>query len=132
LWEPLSWFTTLTLVTLGWIFFRANSTAKAGDMLAAIVSPASYASHVVSGSLYLLVIGLALGYVIVLLATQALDRCSAVPDREAAPRGAGIMALLARKRWFWVPPLYAFVLLVVLIVTFTQGASTAQLMYRRF
>jgi D-alanyl-lipoteichoic acid acyltransferase DltB (MBOAT superfamily) len=132
LWEPLAWFTTIALVSLGWIFFRANSIARAGLMLAAAVSPASYASHFVSGSLYLLVMALAAGYFIVLWAAEVLDRYPATPDKDVARHGAGIIGLLARKRWFWVPPLYALVLLVVLIVTFTQGASTAQLMYRRF
>ena len=132
LWRPLSWIATIILVSLGWIFFRANSLAKAGQMFSAVLSPASYSYHFVSGSLYLLVTALAAGYAIVLLATEALDRCSAEVESPAFGAGTGIMALLARKRWFWIPPLYALVLLVVLIVTFTQGASTAQLMYRRF
>jgi alginate O-acetyltransferase complex protein AlgI len=132
LWEPLSRFTTITLVSVGWIFFRANSLVKAGQMLAAIVSPASYSSHFASGSLYLLVMGLAVGYATVLAVADALDRRSTGTGAEAAQRGTGLVMLLARKRWVWIPPLYALVLLVVVVVTFTQDASTAQLMYRRF
>jgi alginate O-acetyltransferase complex protein AlgI len=131
LWESLSWMVTIALVSLGWIFFRANSLAKAGLMLSAVMSPVSYLSHFVSGSLYLLVMALAGGYVIVLLFAQAFDRYSAETE-VLASQSAGIMAMLVRKRWFWVPPLYALALLVLLIVTFSQGASTAQLMYRRF
>ena len=55
LWTSLSWVTTFALVSLGWIFFRAHSLPKATQMLSAVLSPASYRSHVVSGSLYLLV-----------------------------------------------------------------------------
>src|SRR5271165_5996920 len=68
LWRPLSWIATIILVSLGWIFFRANSLAKAGQMFSAVLSPASYSYHFVSGSLYLLVTALAAGYAIVLLA----------------------------------------------------------------
>ena len=132
LWALLSWFTTIALVSLGWILFRASSLAKASDMLAAIVSPTSYSSHFVSGSFYLLVMALGAGYGVVLLVADALDRSSAGGNQKAVQQGTGIMGLLARKRWVWVPPLYALALLVILIVIFTQGASTAQLMYRRF
>src|SRR5271165_5568154 len=132
LWGGFSWIATIALVSLGWIFFRANSLAKAGQMLSAVMSPGSYLSHFVSGSLYFLVMALAGGYVIVLLFAQAFERYSIVPEAAASQSGAGIMGLLVRKRWFWVPPLYALALLVLLIVNFSQGASTAQLMYRRF
>ncbi len=53
-WTPLSWVATMALINLGWIFFRANSLPQARHMLAAVVSPASYLSHFLSGSLYLL------------------------------------------------------------------------------
>lgn len=130
-WEILSWFATIALVSLGWIFFRANSLERARQMLATVVSPGNYTSHFVSGSLYLLVVALAGSYVIVLLTARALERYSGEPA-AAAQAGKGLVELLARKRWFWIPPLYVLTLLVVLLVTFTQGASTAQFMYRKF
>jgi alginate O-acetyltransferase complex protein AlgI len=126
LWTALSWIITTALVSLGWIFFRANSLLEAREMLNSALLPSSYLSHYVSGSLYLLVFSLAGGYVFVLFVTAALDRYS------NQPQAAGVMALLARKRWFWIPPLYGLALLVLLIVTLTQGASTAQFMYRAF
>ena len=40
-WTALSWLSTISLVNLGWIFFRANSLHQARQMLAAILSPAT-------------------------------------------------------------------------------------------
>ena len=130
LWVAISWITTIALVSLGWIFFRAPSLTEVRQMLSALVSPASYGSHALSGSLYLLVTGLAVGYASAVLIADALSR-SAEPDR--VPTGsAAMLAFLARNRWMWLPPLYALTLLAVLIVNFTQGASSAQFMYRTF
>ena len=101
-------------------------------MLSAILSPASYLSHAVSGSLYLLVLALGLGYVIVLLGIEALDRYPVGPGAREDQAGSGIISLLARKRWLWIPPLYGLTLLLVLAVTLTQVPATSQLMYRAF
>jgi alginate O-acetyltransferase complex protein AlgI len=131
-WSPLSWIATMALINLGWIFFRANSLPQARQMLSAVVSPASYASHFLSGSLYVLVAALALGYAIALSAIDALNRSSLAPPSTEAGSATGIIGLMARWRWFWIPPLYALALLFLLIVTLTRGASTAQFMYNKF
>jgi D-alanyl-lipoteichoic acid acyltransferase DltB (MBOAT superfamily) len=128
---PISWIVTMALVNLGWIFFRANSLPQAGQMLAAVFSPASYVSHVLTGSLYFLVATLAVGYTIALVMIDALDRWSNDEASHAGP-SPGIIALLARWRWFWLPPLYTLASVFLLIITLTQGASTAQFMYRKF
>ena len=132
LWTPISWVATITLVSVGWIFFRAKSLVEARQMLSAALSPASYSSHFVSGSLYVLVMALAAGYAIVLLVIEALDRYSVEPETSDAGVGSGMIALIARNRWFWIPPLYVLALLLVLIVTHTRGADAAQFMYRNF
>jgi alginate O-acetyltransferase complex protein AlgI len=132
LWTPISWVATITLISLGWILFRANSLVEARQMLSAALSPASYSSHFVSGSLYLLVMALAVGYGIVLLVVEALDRYAVEPETSAVRSGSHIIALTARNRWFWIPPLYVLALLLVLIVTHTRGADAAQFMYRNF
>jgi alginate O-acetyltransferase complex protein AlgI len=129
LWTPISWLVTIALVSLGWIFFRANSLAEARQMLASALSPASYSSHFLSGSLYILVMALAAGYAIVLLVVDALDRCSIEPDASSR---SGVIAFIARNRWFWIPPLYVLALLIVLVVTHTHGTVPAQFMYRNF
>ncbi len=130
LWTPLSWAATAILISLGWIFFRSNSVTQAGQMLSAIFSPASYASHSLSSSLYGLVAVLATGYVIVVLVSDAIDR--SVASTGDANSRFGAFALLARWRWFWIPSLYVLALIFILMITHGQEASAGQLMYRRF
>jgi len=134
-WTALSWVSTISLVNLGWIFFRANSLHQARQMLAAILSPATYRVHSLTGSLYWLVLALAVAYTIVLLTIDRLSRFeTSRDDAQAAPAASptGPMALLARWRWFWLPPLYALALLFVLIVTLSRGTTAAQMMYSNF
>jgi alginate O-acetyltransferase complex protein AlgI len=130
LWMPLSWLATISLISLGWIFFRANSLPQAAQMLSAVFSPASYLSNFLSASLYLLVVALALGYAMVLAVDEVLESYSA----EAAPTHSrsAIVVAIARSRWYWIPPLYGLALILVLIVTHTQESGAAQFMYRRF
>jgi len=132
-WAILSRVTTISLVSLGWIFFRANSLAQSRQMLSAIMSPASYPSHFLTGSLYVLVLALGVGYAIVLFVVGAMNLDSIESD-EPSKEGShpGFIGFMARWRWYWVPPLYAVALLFLLIVTLTRGASTAQFMYGNF
>jgi alginate O-acetyltransferase complex protein AlgI len=135
LWTPISWLTTMALVNLGWILFRGNSATAARQMLSAVASPTGYGSHVLSGSLYLLVVAVAVGYGIVLCVIHALDRYSAEAETshgQTVDADTGLVALAARWRWFWIPPLYALALILLLIVTLTGSASTAQFMYNKF
>lgn len=129
LWNVFSWMVTMLLISLGWIFFRANTLTEARQMLAAAASSGDYFSHALSGSLYLLVALLAASYTLVLITAEFFRRYST--ESEVAPRPE-ILAVLTRRRWYWVPALYAIVLLGVLLITLTQGATTAQFMYRSF
>ncbi len=133
-WTAFSWVSTISLVNLGWIFFRARSLHQARQMLGAILSPATYRGHFLSGSLYLLVFALAVGYTIVLIVIDSLNHVSNASVDAEAPLDlrTGQMALLVRWRWFWLPPLYVLTLLFVLIVTLSSGTSTAQMMYGNF
>jgi alginate O-acetyltransferase complex protein AlgI len=130
LWTPISWLATMALINLGWIMFRANSLTIARQMLSAVASPSAYGSHFLSGSLYVLVAAVAVGYGIVLFVIDVLDRHSV--DAQTSQERAGLVAFVARWRWFWIPPLYALAFIVLLIVTLTRGASTAQFMYDKF
>ena len=133
-WTPISWAVTISLVSLGWVFFRATSLIQARQMLSAVLSPASYASHYLNESLYVLVVALAAGYAVVLFVVDALDRQSSKLEADAANAAshAGVIAVLARNRWFWIPRLYLLALLLVVMVTHTRGADAAQFMYRNF
>ena len=96
-------------------------------MLLAIASPETYGSHFLSSSLYLLIAVLAAGYGITLFVGDALNR-----DVSAARERSGILLLIARSRWLWLPAVYALALLVVLMITLTQQGGVGQMMYRSF
>jgi alginate O-acetyltransferase complex protein AlgI len=130
IWTPLSWLATAALISLGWIFFRANAMPQARQMLAAVASPRSYASHYLSSSLYILIAILSAGYAVVLLVGDALNRATAPTD--ASRQQSGMLSLMSRSRWFWIPAVYALALLVVLVITLTQQGGVGQMMYRRF
>jgi hypothetical protein len=117
----------MALVSLGWIFFRANSPVQAWEMFAAVLSPASYGVKHLSGSLYLLVAAVVVGYAATLLVAESMRRAE-----EAGQLRSRMMVLLGRKRWYWLPPLYVLFLALVLMVTLTQSTTTAQFMYRAF
>jgi alginate O-acetyltransferase complex protein AlgI len=130
-WTPISWLVTMAAVSLGWVFFRAGSVGQANQMLAAVLSPLSYGSHLISGSLYLLVLGLAAGYAVVTLTSDIMaSHIDTAATAGAAP--PGILAIVARWRWLWLPPIYALLLLFVSVITAGQAGNAAQLMYRRF
>jgi len=125
-WTLLAWTATISLISLGWIFFRANSWTQARQMFSALASPASYAQHALSGSLYLLIAVLAGGYGIMIAVASLLSHTT-----EDAPTSA-LVAALARYRWYWIPPLYALALLFVWMITITQTGGVGQMMYRNF
>jgi alginate O-acetyltransferase complex protein AlgI len=130
LWTPISWVATISLVSLGWIFFRANSLVQARQMFWAVVSFGGYFAHALSGSLYILVATVAIAYAAVVSVAAALDRAASRVTSGGA--GSSFMIGLARHRRFWVPPLYVLTFLILLVVTHASGANAAQLMYRNF
>jgi alginate O-acetyltransferase complex protein AlgI len=127
----IAWVVTVLAINLGWIFFRANSLTQARVMLVSVFSPTGYLTHSLSGSLYLLTLGLAVGYAVAVLVSDALDHHSRV-DESAPDSARGAVALIVRWRWFWISPLYAIALLFLLIVEFSHGTGTAQFMYGNF
>ena len=129
-WSLASWFVSLSLISLGWIFFRSTSIAQARQMLAALVLPTSYTTHFLTPSLYGLVAAIALGYAITRIAIDRIDPHTKQSDSTL--QNGSVAALLARWRWYWIPPLYVLAVIILLIATFTRGASTAQFMYNKF
>lgn len=126
IWEPISWITTMALINLGWIFFRANSLSQAGQMFSSLASPFSQQAGTLSSSFYWLVVVLAAGYLCALLVGEKLT---------ASPEGTGqssVLAAAARHRWYWLPALYLTVWLIFVVIGAGPGTSTAEFMYRGF
>jgi alginate O-acetyltransferase complex protein AlgI len=133
LWTAVSWAVTITLVSLGWIFFRANSLPQALAMLGALASPSTYSRHFLALPLYLLVFALAALYAAVLLAIAGLDRrAERLSAAEERPPAEAITVIL-RDRWVWLTPMYAFALLIATwLVTRAQSAGASPFVYRFF
>jgi alginate O-acetyltransferase complex protein AlgI len=137
LWNAASWIATIALVNLGWIFFRADSFPQAMDMLMSVFSLSTYRHHSLSWSLYGLVLSIAIAYAIVLFIHDLIERqSSAAADttegRSTAKQQMSLRETIVQWRWFWITPLYVVALLFLLMVTLSQDASTAQLMYGNF
>lgn len=128
----LSWVVTMSCVSIGWIFFRANSLAQTRQMFSSLLTPTTYGSHTLSVSLYFLIGLFALGYALVLFVIDTLDAHLAEPDASQHRERPGFAAFVARTRWYWIPPLYSVTLLFALIVTIARGTATAQFMYGNF
>jgi alginate O-acetyltransferase complex protein AlgI len=129
LWTFASWLTTMALICLGWIFFRADSLSQAGQMFRAVLAPGSYLDHFLPSSLYLSVGLLALGYALTLLAVQALDHFS---DDSKQPKG-NLLGIAARDRWVWLAPAYGFAMLAIaLIISHLASAPMGPFVYRNY
>jgi alginate O-acetyltransferase complex protein AlgI len=131
-WNILSWVVTVSCVSIGWIFFRANSLAQARQMFSSLLTPTTYGSHTLRVSLYLLIGLFALGYGLVIFVIDTLDAHLAEPDASQHRKRPGLAALAARTRWYWIPPLYSVILLFALMVTIARGTAAAQFMYGNF
>ena len=129
LWTALSWLVTTALVSLGWIFFRANSLSQAGQMFSALVSPAGYAAPVLSGSLYLLVAAVAVAYAVSLYCVGALDRY-AEELGTAAP--SGVISVFVGERWVWLAPIWATACVLLITLVPHQSRAANVFMYRFF
>jgi alginate O-acetyltransferase complex protein AlgI len=132
LWTPVSWIATTSLISLGWIFFRANSLRQASAMFRSLAAPASYGEHFVPWSSYLLVVVVGLGYAAVLLVIRALDRYSESIGTTDLSHPYVLM-LIARERWIWVMPMYGFAMVIVAwLITKAQTAGASPFLYRNF
>ena len=101
-------------------------------MFSALASIDSYSSYFLTGSLYVLVVTVAIGYVAVVGVMDLLNQNLDVQNANTSEGRSSLMALVARTRIFWLPPLYVLTLLLVFAATHTSKANAAQFMYRNF
>ena len=127
----LSGLTTFLLVSLGWVFFRANQLTEALAMLGSVVSPGAYLRFAMPHSFYLLTAAIAVSYFVfaagrsLLLSwrtryTETLGRST---QSELGSRPAdltlttgGLVDFFAVRLWWWFAP-------AVLILTVFAGLA---------
>jgi len=131
-WTPLSWMLTTALISLGWIFFRANNLSQAGQMFSALLSPASYSGRVLHLSLYLLVLALAAAYAAVLFVVDALNACAERLGTAAPTSRSETLAIIVRDRWVWIAPIWTASSMLALTLVPHHSRAANVFLYRFF
>lgn len=137
---PLSWLVTFGAISLGWIFFRAESKQQAATMFKTVLSPASYTHTALPLNFYGLILLAMAGYFAVIgmaawLDRQALPGQSAVSSSGATdyePARGGVLAILARDRWVWVIPIAVVLTMYVLLFLRQSVPLLGPMMYQIF
>jgi alginate O-acetyltransferase complex protein AlgI len=137
-WSPvLSGGTTFCLVSLGWIFFRANDLDQAVMMFGAVFSPNEYGHMSLPSSLYILIASVMAGYfgceqVRSLLAGWRADYREELSVPSGAVVVVELLQLLRDRVWWWLAPMSLVALMIAGVVTFEQTAAVTPFMYTLF
>jgi alginate O-acetyltransferase complex protein AlgI len=139
----LSWGTTFALVSVGFIFFRANDLSQAWTMLRAVLTPAAYGRFAMPLSFYVLTCTIAVGYFVViaghplLLSWRARYREAISESREpregvwpvAVANFTSIIGALfdfvTGRLWWWFVPALCVLAFWVGLVVYTRGIVVA-------
>ncbi len=149
----LSWCATFSLVSLGWIFFRATDAGQAAVMLRAVVTPSQYGHSVLPGDSYVVVCLVVIaffayhGVVAILAAAKARYGEEVAGDAgafgtasEMTTFGAAtIVAVKAldffgERLWWWAAPTIAVLMVSIgaAILRHTAAISVTPFMYTVF
>jgi hypothetical protein len=122
----------MALISLGWIFFRADSTVQARRMFAALLSPATYFQHSLHSSVYAIVLGIGVAYALTLWTLDWLDARARRPDAPAPSGRVHAIVILTRERWLWLAPMWAAATVLVLTMMTSQTRAANVFLYRSF
>jgi alginate O-acetyltransferase complex protein AlgI len=128
---------TFAMVSLGWIFFRANDLTQAYLILVSLFSADSYGQLSLPRSLYILIPLVMIGYFgyegLACLLAHWTNAYSAQPTLPKAGAAAVELTQLLRDRvWWWLAPMSCVALTVAGIVIFQQNVETTPFMYTLF
>jgi alginate O-acetyltransferase complex protein AlgI len=149
--QMLSWFGTFALVSLGWIFFRANDLEQALTMLRAVLSPSHYKYIVLPADFYILasvvIIGYFIYHVMEFLSApwRALDKeelrsriqtIVRIGSMKSLARVTGVIAglfeLFRERIWYWLTPMILLLSLVSSLIAFLQNSAISPFIYTQF
>jgi hypothetical protein len=139
------------LVSLGWIFFRANDLEQALTMLQSVLSPGHYKQVVLPADFYILASIVIIGYFIyqameLLLAPwKSLDkeelRASIQTILRVRPIEslaqvafviAGLVELFRGRMWYWLTPMVLVLSLVSSLIVLLRDSAIAPFIYTQF
>jgi len=140
----LAWAVTFPVISLGWIFFRANSLSQAFSMFRSLFSPAAYTRRSIPLSFYAVVVLLVVGYFVyeavssTLLAWGAAYKARFRASAKALPIGTqeinvlglrlnagGLFNFFADTFWWWFAPAVAILAAFVAIATYRQSGAVS-------
>jgi alginate O-acetyltransferase complex protein AlgI len=106
----LSCASTFALVSLGWLFFRAQTLAQAMTMSRAVFAPGSYSDLSMPLSFYAVTSAIVMGYAMYHAGEAMLTRWRAA-NASAGLHGVAIdvMNVVLARRWWWLGPATAVV-----------------------
>jgi alginate O-acetyltransferase complex protein AlgI len=147
----LSWAATFLLVSLGYIFFRANDLDQALDLFKAVLTPASYARTTTLPRDYYLLVGLMAGgyftyaglaQLVALWTARYREGVLSFAHALSAGRTAGRAVLghtvltldgvVSKNRWWLLAPACGLLLVVTALSFFGQTSSIAPFIYTLF
>jgi alginate O-acetyltransferase complex protein AlgI len=139
----LSWVTTFALISVGFIFFRANDLTQAWTMLSAVLTPAAYWYFAMPRTFYMLTFTIAVGYFVVtaghslLLSWRARYR-EAMSEHSEPSEGTWPVAVadftliigtlfdfLTARLWWWLAPALSILAFLVGLVVYTRRSVIA-------
>ena len=139
----LSWGTTFVLLSVGFIFFRANDLTQVWTMLRAIFTPAAYGRFAMPRHFYMLTSTIVVGYFVVtaghslLLSWRARYR-EAISERGEAAEGkwpvivtnftliiGALFDFFTERLWWWLAPALSVLAFLVVLVIHTRRAVIA-------
>jgi hypothetical protein len=139
----LSWGTTFAVISIGFIFFRANDLTQAWTMLRAVFTPAAYGHFAMPRNFYMLMFTIAVGYFVVtagyaLLLSWRARYSEARSERREPAEGkwavsvanftlliGALCDLFTERLWWWLAPVLTILAFWVGLVMYTQRAAIA-------
>jgi hypothetical protein len=139
----LSWGTTFALISVGFIFFRANDLTQAWMMLRAVFTPAAYGHFAMPHSFYMLTSTIAAGYFVVtaghsLLLSWRARYSEAISEHRELAEGkwpvtvanftliiGALFDFFTERLWWWLTPVLTILAFWVVLVIHTQRAVIA-------
>ena len=130
----LAWAVTFPVISLGWIFFRANSLPQAVSMFSTVFSPAAYARLRMPYSFYVVVAALVVGYFVFEAASSTLAAWGGAYKANLSSsaniiglrlNAGGLFSFFADRFWWWFAPAVAVLAAFVAVATYRQSGAVS-------
>jgi alginate O-acetyltransferase complex protein AlgI len=128
---------TFLLVSLGWIFFRADNLEQALTMYGSIFSFGRYLEFALPSSFYFVIFFLVVSYFVCAAVQSELIRWRKAYEDGAILAGYRVVAvefvvLLAERMEWWLTPMISVLLALAVVIAGDQKGATAPFIYTLF